>query len=109
MRHRLSLPEEIGGARNWDYRYAWLRDGAFTLYALIRLGFVEESDAFIGWLQGRLSDDAERGPLQVVYRVDGQRDLNETTLDHLSDTKIRLLCESETLVTSSYSSIFTGR
>jgi len=79
-----SLPEEIGGVRNWDYRYAWLRDGAFTLYALIRLGFVEESDAFIGWLQGRLSDDAERGPLQVVYRVDGQRDLEETSLDHLS-------------------------
>jgi GH15 family glucan-1,4-alpha-glucosidase len=78
-----SLPEEIGGVRNWDYRYTWLRDAAFTLYALIRLGFVEESEAFIGWLKGRLSDDAERGPLQVMYGVDGRRKLDELTLDHL--------------------------
>jgi GH15 family glucan-1,4-alpha-glucosidase len=78
-----SLPEEIGGVRNWDYRFTWLRDGAFTLYALIRLGFVEEAEAFIGWLKGRLSDDAERGPLQVMYGVDGRQNLDELTLDHL--------------------------
>jgi len=78
-----SLPEEIGGVRNWDYRFTWLRDAAFTLYALIRLGFVEESEAFIDWLKGRLSDDAERGPLQVVYGIDGRQKLDELTLDHL--------------------------
>ena len=78
-----SLPEQIGGVRNWDYRFTWLRDATFTLYALIRLGFVEEAEAFIDWLKGRLSDDAERGPLQVMYGVDGRRKLDELTLDHL--------------------------
>jgi GH15 family glucan-1,4-alpha-glucosidase len=78
-----SLPEELGGVRNWDYRFTWLRDATFTLYALIRLGFVEEAEAFIDWLKGRLSDDAERGPLQVMYGVDGRRTLDELTLDHL--------------------------
>jgi len=78
-----SLPEEIGGVRNWDYRFTWLRDATFTLYALIRLGFVEEAEAFIGWLKGRLGDDAERGPLQVMYGIDGRQKLDELTLDHL--------------------------
>jgi GH15 family glucan-1,4-alpha-glucosidase len=78
-----SLPERIGGVRNWDYRFTWLRDAAFTLYALIRLGFVDETEAFIHWLKGRLSDDAERGPLQVMYGVDGRQKLDEITLDHL--------------------------
>jgi GH15 family glucan-1,4-alpha-glucosidase len=78
-----SLPEQIGGVRNWDYRFTWLRDATFTLYALIRLGFVEEAEAFIDWLKGRLSDDAERGPLQVMYGVDGRQKLDELTLDHL--------------------------
>src|SRR5246500_2627682 len=78
-----SLPEEIAGVRNWDYRFTWLRDGAFTVYALIRLGFVKEAEAFIDWLKGRLSDDAERGPLQTVYGVDGRQNLDEVTLDHL--------------------------
>lgn len=79
-----SLPESIGGVRNWDYRYTWLRDATFTLYALIRLGFVEETEAFINWLKGRLSDDAQRGPLQVMYGIDGRQKLDEHTLDHLS-------------------------
>ena len=78
-----SLPEQIGGVRNWDYRFTWLRDATFTLYALIRLGFVEETEAFIDWLKGRLSDDAERGPLQVMYGIDGRKKLDELTLDHL--------------------------
>jgi GH15 family glucan-1,4-alpha-glucosidase len=78
-----SLPEHIGGVRNWDYRFTWLRDATFTLYALIRLGFVDEAQAFIDWLKGRLSDDAERGPLQVMYGVNGRQKLDELTLDHL--------------------------
>jgi GH15 family glucan-1,4-alpha-glucosidase len=76
------LPERIGGERNWDYRYTWLRDSAFSLYAFIRLGFVEEAKAFTGWLRGRLHDDAEHGPLQVMYRINGDQDLDETVLDN---------------------------
>jgi GH15 family glucan-1,4-alpha-glucosidase len=76
-----SLPESIGGVRNWDYRFTWLRDATFTLYALIRLGFVDETEAFIDWLKGRLSDDAQRGPLQVMYGVDGRQDLEEISLE----------------------------
>lgn len=79
-----ALPEQIGGVRNWDYRYTWLRDASFTLYALIRLGIVEEAEAFINWLKGRLSDDAQRGPLQVVYGIDGRKKLDEYNLDHFS-------------------------
>jgi GH15 family glucan-1,4-alpha-glucosidase len=77
-----SLPESIGGVRNWDYRFTWLRDATFTLYALIRLGFIDETEAFIEWLKDRLSDDAQRGPLQVMYGVDGRQKLEETALDH---------------------------
>ena len=79
-----SLPEQIGGERNWDYRYTWLRDATFTLYALVRLGFIEEAESFIDWLKGRLGDDAERGPLQVMYGVDGRQQLDESVLDSLS-------------------------
>jgi GH15 family glucan-1,4-alpha-glucosidase len=78
-----SLPESVGGVRNWDYRFTWLRDAAFTLYALIRLGFVDETEAFIEWLKGRLSNDAQRGPLQVMYGLDGRQKLDEISLDHL--------------------------
>jgi GH15 family glucan-1,4-alpha-glucosidase len=79
-----SLPEEIGGVRNWDYRFTWLRDATFTLYALIRLGFVDETQSFIDWLKARLGDDAERGPLQVMYGIDGRQKLDEVVLEHLS-------------------------
>jgi GH15 family glucan-1,4-alpha-glucosidase len=79
-----ALPESIGGVRNWDYRYTWLRDATFTLYALIRLGFVDEAQAFIEWLKDRLCDcGAQRGPLQVMYGLDGKQQLDEIVLDHL--------------------------
>jgi len=78
-----SLPESIGGVRNWDYRFTWLRDATFALYALIRLGFIEETEAFIEWIKERLGDDAQRGPLQVMYGLDGRQQLDEISLDHL--------------------------
>ncbi len=77
------LPEAIGGPRNWDYRFTWLRDSAFTLYALMRLGYVEEGNSFNRWLKDRLRFEAEQGPLQVMYGVDGQMELPEYELDHL--------------------------
>ena len=52
-----SLPEQLGGGRNWDYRYTWIRDAAFSLYALLRLGFTEEAAAFMEWLRGRFSEN----------------------------------------------------
>ncbi len=78
------LPEKIGGERNWDYRYAWLRDSAFSMYAMMRLGFVDEARAFSEWIRRVSREDAEHGPLQVMYRVDGGQELDETTLDSLS-------------------------
>jgi GH15 family glucan-1,4-alpha-glucosidase len=80
-----SLPEQLGGGRNWDYRYTWMRDAAFTLYALLRLGFTDEAGAFMQWLEGRLRDAADResGPLQIMYGIDGRDDLPETELSHL--------------------------
>jgi GH15 family glucan-1,4-alpha-glucosidase len=80
-----SIPEHIGGPRNWDYRYTWIRDAAFSLYALLRLGFSEEAGAFMGWLVDRFSkeDGKSSGPLQTMYTIDGRCDLPEQTLDHL--------------------------
>jgi len=79
-----SLPEELGGVRNWDYRYTWIRDAAFTIYALLRLGYKEEAAKFMQWIEKRATEeDADTGPVQVMYGVDGHSDLTETTLDHL--------------------------
>ena len=78
------MPEELGGARNWDYRYTWMRDAAFTLYALLRIGFTEEAAHFMEWLGARCRDCGGRHPLQIVYGIDGRRDLKESTLDHLA-------------------------
>ena len=79
-----SLPEQLGGTRNWDYRYTWIRDAAFSLYALLRLGFTEEAEAFMGWLTRRFLDErmTPGGPLQIMYGVNGEHDLTETVLTH---------------------------
>ena len=77
------LPESIGGERNWDYRYTWIRDAAFTLYGLLRIGFTEEAEAFMGWLEDRSYSPNPDGSLQLMYGIDGRTDLTEETLDHL--------------------------
>jgi GH15 family glucan-1,4-alpha-glucosidase len=79
-----SLPEEPGGTRNWDYRYAWLRDAAFTVYALMRLGFLEEAASFMDWIQQRCEAATKERDVMIMYRVDGSTDIPEETLDHLS-------------------------
>jgi GH15 family glucan-1,4-alpha-glucosidase len=77
-----SLPEQLGGERNWDYRYLWLRDAAFCIYALLRLGFTGEAKAFMTFLTTLcLRDDGPTGPLQIMYGIDGRADLSERTLD----------------------------
>ncbi|MFW5871084.1 MAG: glycoside hydrolase family 15 protein [Verrucomicrobiota bacterium] len=77
------FPCEIGGERNWDYRFTWIRDAAFTLYGLMRLGFTDEAAAFMNWLQQRCSEIEDWGDLDVMYHVDGSRVEGEVTLDHL--------------------------
>jgi len=77
------LPEEIGGSRNWDYRYTWIRDASFTLYALMRLGYTEEAEAFMRWTEDRCREKTPVGPLQIMYRIDGNRRLSEIELRHL--------------------------
>lgn len=76
-----SLPEDLGGVRNWDYRYCWLRDSAFTLYALQLLGYASEARSFIDWLTRTTAGRAD--DLQVLYGVGGERLLPEVVLDHL--------------------------
>lgn len=77
------LPEEIGGVRNWDYRYTWIRDAAFTLHSLLRIGLGGEVDPFIAWLEQQASHMNPGNPLQVMYGIDGRRDLSEQSLPHL--------------------------
>jgi GH15 family glucan-1,4-alpha-glucosidase len=76
------LPESAGGIRNWDYRYTWMRDAAFTTYAFLRLGYTSEAGAFMRWLSARASSCGNKGELHVMYNVDGQSDLPEIELKH---------------------------
>jgi GH15 family glucan-1,4-alpha-glucosidase len=78
-----SLPEGIGGERNWDYRYTWIRDAAFTLYGLLRIGFTDEASQFMHWLEARCHELAPDGSLQIMYGIDGRHTLTEETLNHL--------------------------
>ncbi len=74
------LPENIGGPRNWDYRYTWVRDASFTLYALMRLGYRGEARSFMHWIEERCNELKPGHPLQVMYRIDGSSDLPEKIL-----------------------------
>ena len=78
------LPERIGGTRNWDYRFTWIRDASFTLYGLMRLGFMDESAAFMKWVEARCAELAPDGSLQIMYGIDGRHDLPEQELPHLA-------------------------
>ncbi|MGH9559327.1 MAG: glycoside hydrolase family 15 protein [Bryobacteraceae bacterium] len=78
-----SLPESLGGSRNWDYRYTWIRDAAFSLYSLLRIGFTEEAAQFMDFLDARCHEMKPDGTLQVMYGIDGRHVLDEEVLDHL--------------------------
>ncbi|MFD1717988.1 glycoside hydrolase family 15 protein [Georgenia deserti] len=77
-----SLPEELGGERNWDYRFCWLRDAALTVEALIELGYRGEVERWRSWLLRAVAGDPEN--VQIMYRLDGSRELPERELDHLA-------------------------
>jgi GH15 family glucan-1,4-alpha-glucosidase len=77
------LPEQVGGERNWDYRFTWVRDGSFSVYALLGMGFTEEARAFSQWLLARVKERAgTKSPLNLMYRIDGSTELTEETLEH---------------------------
>ncbi|MCK5943922.1 MAG: glycoside hydrolase family 15 protein, partial [Planctomycetes bacterium] len=78
------LPEEIGGERNWDYRFTWIRDASFTVYALIRLGYAQEAADFMRWIEARCGELGEGDSLQIMYGIDGRHELPEEMLPHLS-------------------------
>src|SRR3954453_6794433 len=79
-----ALPEQVGGERNWDYRYTWVRDASFSVHALLRLGMTEEAAALGSWLGDRIRErvDSDSGPLNLMYRIDGSSDLKEDILDN---------------------------
>ena len=78
-----SLPEGVGGERNWDYRYTWIHDAAFTLYGFLRIGFTEEAAKFMEWLSARVRELNPDGSLQIMYGIDGRHKLTEKTMKHL--------------------------
>jgi GH15 family glucan-1,4-alpha-glucosidase len=82
-----SIPEALDGQRNWDYRYVWIRDAAFTVYALIRIGFQQEAARFMEWIHERCRHPNPDGSLQLMYSIDGQSQMHEEVLDHLAGYK----------------------
>lgn len=76
------LPEAIGGQRNWDYRYCWIRDSAFTMHALSKIGFKDEAMAYVEWISRRYAESDQSGLLKLMYRVDGSDHLEEMELEH---------------------------
>ncbi|QSR86966.1 glycoside hydrolase family 15 protein [Candidatus Methylacidiphilum infernorum] len=83
-----SLPEEVGGERNWDYRFSWIRDSAFTIYAFMRLGFTEEAQRYMEFLSKVYRGfSGDKPPLQVMYGIDGKTELKEMELHHLEGYK----------------------
>ncbi len=78
-----SLPESLGSDLNWDYRYVWVRDSAYAIYALIRLGFNQEAAQFIHWIRDRCAECTDDGLINVVYSIDGKHEMPERLLPHL--------------------------
>lgn len=79
------LPETLGGERNWDYRYTWIRDASFTVYAFMRLGYADEANAFMGWVRARMGDCCDASQtLGILYALDGRDQLPEQQLTHLA-------------------------
>jgi len=75
------LPESIGGKRNWDYRYTWIRDASYTVYAFMRMGYIKEAGAFMQWVEKMCQDVKGRSRLGIMYSIDGKRQLKENFLD----------------------------
>jgi GH15 family glucan-1,4-alpha-glucosidase len=98
-----SLPEVLGGERNWDYRYTWIRDAAFTLYGLLRIGFTEEAARFMQWLEARAEEPNPDGSLQLMYGIDGRHHLTEEPWTTWRATEALARSGSETVPTTSCS------
>ncbi|MDX5437157.1 MAG: glycoside hydrolase family 15 protein, partial [Pontibacter sp.] len=81
------LPEQMGGGRNWDYRYTWIRDASFTVYALLRLGYMKEAKRFVDWVDRQCDDVGSAGHLRLMYTLAGKLELEEVCLNHLSGYK----------------------
>jgi GH15 family glucan-1,4-alpha-glucosidase len=79
-----SLPEEIGGIRNWDYRFNWIRDASFTVQGLYNLGHISEARSFLRWFLGICREAGHPSRLQIMYGLHGEREMEEEILEHLS-------------------------
>jgi len=82
-----SLPERIGGKRNWDYRYTWIRDSSFSMYSLLMLGYTKEASDFINWVETKCMDISHAGQLRIMYKIDGNKHIDEEILTNLEGYK----------------------